>query len=91
MFNLYAYNSEFVGLLHCFPLKFAQYERFFSKQQNYGENKVLANVSLNMYEEQITVILGHNGAGKTTLLNILTGRHCKKFYRQTFDLKQVEK
>ncbi|XP_059179609.1 phospholipid-transporting ATPase ABCA3-like [Physella acuta] len=41
--------------------------------KSYGENKVLANVSLNIYEDQITVILGHNGAGKTTLFNILTG------------------
>ncbi|XP_043856125.1 phospholipid-transporting ATPase ABCA3-like [Dromiciops gliroides] len=31
------------------------------------------NLSLNMYEGQITVLLGHNGAGKTTTLSILTG------------------
>lgn len=31
------------------------------------------NFSLNIYEGQITAILGHNGAGKTTLFNILTG------------------
>lgn len=26
-----------------------------------------------MYEDQITILLGHNGAGKTTTLNMLTG------------------
>ncbi|XP_047474330.1 phospholipid-transporting ATPase ABCA3-like [Penaeus chinensis] len=30
-------------------------------------------ISLDVYEGQITAILGHNGAGKTTLFNILTG------------------
>ncbi|XP_059141174.1 cholesterol transporter ABCA5-like [Physella acuta] len=29
--------------------------------------------SLDVYESQITCLLGHNGAGKTTLLNVLTG------------------
>lgn len=28
---------------------------------------------MNIYEGEITAILGHNGAGKTTLFNILTG------------------
>lgn len=28
---------------------------------------------LNMYEGQITALLGHNGAGKTTTLSMLTG------------------
>lgn len=30
-------------------------------------------ISLDIYEGQITAILGHNGAGKTTLLNMLVG------------------
>ncbi|XP_068946900.1 phospholipid-transporting ATPase ABCA3-like [Petaurus breviceps papuanus] len=33
----------------------------------------IINLSLNLYEGQITVLLGHNGAGKTTTLSILTG------------------
>ena len=35
--------------------------------------KAVNELSLSIYEGQITAILGHNGAGKTTLLNILTG------------------
>ncbi|KAH9371305.1 hypothetical protein HPB48_018285 [Haemaphysalis longicornis] len=31
------------------------------------------DVSLRIYENQITVLLGHNGAGKTTVLNMITG------------------
>ncbi|MCL4125297.1 UNVERIFIED_CONTAM: hypothetical protein GTU68_066750, partial [Idotea baltica] len=30
-------------------------------------------ISMDIYEGQITAILGHNGAGKTTLFNMLTG------------------
>lgn len=33
------------------------------------------NVSLNIYENQLTVLLGHNGAGKTTLMNMITGMY----------------
>ena len=34
---------------------------------------ILSNVSMDLYENQITVLLGHNGSGKTTTLSILTG------------------
>ncbi|EEC01127.1 ABC transporter, putative [Ixodes scapularis] len=32
-------------------------------------------MNVDIYETQLTVILGHNGAGKTTLLNILAGEY----------------
>ena len=35
--------------------------------------QALKSITLNMYEGQITVLLGHNGAGKTTLMMILSG------------------
>ena len=31
------------------------------------------NLSLDLYEDQITAFLGHNGAGKTTTMSILMG------------------
>ena len=31
-------------------------------------------MTLNIYEGQITALLGHNGAGKTTTISMLTGR-----------------
>lgn len=38
-------------------------------------NKKVAvrDLSLNIYKDQITVLLGHNGAGKTTTMSMLTG------------------
>ncbi|XP_053550667.1 phospholipid-transporting ATPase ABCA3 [Bombina bombina] len=39
-----------------------------------GKNRVaVRDLTLNMYEGQITVLLGHNGAGKSTTLSMLTG------------------
>lgn len=35
--------------------------------------KAVRDITLNMFEGQITVLLGHNGAGKTTTLSMLTG------------------
>jgi ATP-binding cassette, subfamily A (ABC1), member 3 len=46
----------------------------FFPQQVFGKAKpAVDNLSLNMFEGQITVLLGHNGAGKTTTMSMLTG------------------
>lgn len=40
----------------------------------YPDGKVAVNgLSLQMYQDQITVLLGHNGAGKSTVMSMLTG------------------
>ncbi|XP_052061510.1 phospholipid-transporting ATPase ABCA3-like [Mytilus californianus] len=43
----------------------------------YGKGKkrkvAVENTTLNVFEGQITVLLGHNGAGKTTTMSMLTG------------------
>ncbi|KAI8435957.1 hypothetical protein MSG28_004122, partial [Choristoneura fumiferana] len=39
----------------------------------YGANVAVNNLSLNIYDDQITVLLGHNGAGKSTTISMLTG------------------
>uniref|UniRef100_A0A2I3S269 ATP binding cassette subfamily A member 10 n=1 Tax=Pan troglodytes TaxID=9598 RepID=A0A2I3S269_PANTR len=38
-----------------------------------GKVEALQGIFFDIYEGQITAILGHNGAGKSTLLNILSG------------------
>ncbi|CAN8002355.1 unnamed protein product [Ixodes pacificus] len=43
-------------------------------------------MNVDIYETQLTVILGHIGAGKTTLLNILAGE-----YTSYWDLKIINK
>lgn len=39
----------------------------------YDKKVAVNNLTLNMYEDQITVLLGHNGAGKSTTMSMLTG------------------
>jgi len=39
----------------------------------FGDKLALNGLSLNIYRNEIFVLLGHNGAGKSTLMNILTG------------------
>eukprot|EP00079_Xenopus_tropicalis_P028087 XP_012822740.1 PREDICTED: ATP-binding cassette sub-family A member 8-B-like [Xenopus tropicalis] len=43
---------------------------YYDKDKN---TEALRGLDLNIYEGQITALLGHSGAGKTTLLNILSG------------------
>ncbi|KAL5259612.1 hypothetical protein ACHWQZ_G009905 [Mnemiopsis leidyi] len=40
-----------------------------------GTKVAVKNLSLDMFEGQITALLGHNGAGKTTTINMLTGMY----------------
>ncbi|XP_075973498.1 phospholipid-transporting ATPase ABCA3-like isoform X2 [Anticarsia gemmatalis] len=39
----------------------------------YGNNIAVNHLSMNIYDDQITVLLGHNGAGKSTTISMLTG------------------
>lgn len=41
--------------------------------KNYGNLKVLDNISIDFPENKTTCILGPSGCGKTTLLNIIGG------------------
>ncbi|PAA73831.1 hypothetical protein BOX15_Mlig009542g3 [Macrostomum lignano] len=42
-------------------------------RENEERNLILDNISVTIYESQITAIIGHNGAGKSTLLKIISG------------------
>ncbi|CAL1546210.1 unnamed protein product, partial [Lymnaea stagnalis] len=39
----------------------------------FGHNTAVAGVNIDIYNDQITVLLGHNGAGKTTFISVITG------------------
>ncbi|XP_063961818.1 phospholipid-transporting ATPase ABCA3-like [Lytechinus pictus] len=39
----------------------------------FGKKVAVNDLSISMYEGQITALLGHNGAGKTTTISMLTG------------------
>jgi len=42
-------------------------------KKKFGKKLVVKDLSINMFEDEITVLLGHNGAGKTTTISMLTG------------------
>ncbi|NWZ96371.1 ABCA9 protein, partial [Nesospiza acunhae] len=46
-------------------------KKYYKKKDK--KTEALRGLSLNIYEGQITALLGHSGAGKTTLLNVLSG------------------
>lgn len=41
--------------------------------QSFKAKVAVNDTNLNMFEGQITSLLGHNGAGKTTTISMLTG------------------
>lgn len=41
--------------------------------KKYGTHVAVDDFSINIYQDQITALLGHNGAGKTTTMSIITG------------------
>lgn len=41
--------------------------------KRYGKNTAVDRINLDIYQNQITVLLGHNGAGKTTTMSMITG------------------
>ena len=41
--------------------------------KKYGTKKIVNNLNLTIFQNEILVLLGHNGAGKTTIINLLSG------------------
>ncbi|KAG5683919.1 hypothetical protein PVAND_013177 [Polypedilum vanderplanki] len=42
-------------------------------RKTYNNKVAVEGLNLNIYEDQITILLGHNGAGKSTTMSMLTG------------------
>ena len=57
--------------------------------KNYGEKKVLDDISIEFEENKIYGLLGRNGAGKTTLLNLITDRISLDVGKITIDDEDV--
>ena len=53
----------------------------------YDNNIAVNNLNLNIFDDQITVLLGHNGAGKSTTISMLTGKLNKYILLETLKLK----
>lgn len=41
--------------------------------KDFGKEKIVKGISLTIYEDTFTAILGPSGSGKSTLLNIISG------------------
>ncbi|XP_060661353.1 phospholipid-transporting ATPase ABCA3 isoform X1 [Drosophila nasuta] len=41
--------------------------------RKFGNHVAVKGITMNMFEDEITVLLGHNGAGKTTTISMITG------------------
>jgi ATP-binding cassette, subfamily A (ABC1), member 3 len=55
----------------------------------FGLKAAVKKLNLNMYEGQITALLGHNGAGKTTTMSMLTGMFKPSFGTAYIDGKDI--
>ncbi|XP_051490810.1 ATP-binding cassette sub-family A member 10-like isoform X2 [Apus apus] len=61
-------SPEFLGKE---AIRLSNVKKLYKKKDKMTE--ALRGLSLNIYEGQITALVGHSGAGKTTLLNVLSG------------------
>lgn len=46
-----------------------------TKKYSKSKRPAVEDLSVNLYQDQISALLGHNGAGKTSTINMLTGVH----------------
>ncbi|NXF98070.1 ABCAA protein, partial [Eubucco bourcierii] len=66
--NVEPVHPEFIGKE---AIRLNNIKKTYKKKDK--KTEALRGLSLNIYEGQITALLGHSGAGKTTLLNVLSG------------------
>ncbi|XP_040829656.1 phospholipid-transporting ATPase ABCA3-like [Ochotona curzoniae] len=84
----YYFEAEPVGLVAGIQIQHLRKE---FKLPNNTTFVAVKDLTLNFYEDQITVLLGPNGAGKTTTLSILTGFYLPtsgKIYISGYDISK---
>ncbi|CAG2059522.1 unnamed protein product, partial [Timema podura] len=57
----------------CVGIKLKDIHKVYYSPRGKIDNVAVENVTFDIYQGQITALLGHNGAGKTTTMSILTG------------------
>ncbi|CAH1126708.1 unnamed protein product [Ceutorhynchus assimilis] len=59
-------------------------------QKKYGKKTVVKKLNMGIYQDQITVLLGHNGAGKSTTMGMITGMIKKTAGKIIINGKEVQ-
>lgn len=60
--------------------------RIIHLSKHFKNTIAVKDLNLNLYEGEITVLIGHNGAGKTTLIFTLTGNKDFPFWSKNINL-----
>ena len=71
--NIQTLNEEILNPEHIDQEKNNECLKISNLKKNFDQLKVVDDVTLKLYKNQIFVLLGHNGAGKTTMINIISG------------------
>jgi ABC-type uncharacterized transport system ATPase subunit len=58
-------------------IKIQNLYKIFQSPGGFNKKVAVDGITLDIYNGEITALLGHNGAGKTTTMSVLTG---KEFY-----------
>ena len=57
----------------------------------YGERRILDDISFSVVEGEILVVLGASGSGKSTLLKVLSGAHRPDSGQMTLEQRRFQR
>jgi ATP-binding cassette subfamily A (ABC1) protein 5 len=60
-------------------IKIKNLHKVFESFGGLKQKAAVNGVTLDIYSDEITALLGHNGAGKTTVMSVLTGEKIISF------------
>ncbi|ELW62507.1 ATP-binding cassette sub-family A member 3 [Tupaia chinensis] len=94
LFDAFLYGLVTWYIETVFPGQYGVPQPWYFFLKEFRDKAVIKNLSLNIYEGQITVLLGQNGAGKTTTLSILTEdtkeHHLRNYFEQYGKTEVIE-